>query len=277
MNKDYLIAIDLDGTVIYDYDTYDYKSLRYLRKMAKTNKIVIATGRPYRSTKYVYDYLGLDTPIINYNGAYVHNPNDYHYPKTLITVDKKIINELLTDLNDIFLNMFCEHEDYIFLWKEDEIVRKNLYIKGGTLAIGDLREILTTDPNGAIFYIKTEHKERLESHVQKKYKKDISLRFWTIPRYSLEDELILGEIYNPDASKGKALKRIAHYYRIPDKKIIAFGDGHNDIDLLTAAAVPVAMGGAHENLLPAAEYITKSVQKHGVYYFLKKYFHNPNI
>jgi hydroxymethylpyrimidine pyrophosphatase-like HAD family hydrolase len=61
MNKDFLIAVDLDGTLVTDFDNYDHKSIRYLKKLAKTNYVVIATGRPYRSTKPAYEMLELDT------------------------------------------------------------------------------------------------------------------------------------------------------------------------------------------------------------------------
>lgn len=38
--------------------------------------VCIATGRPFRSSSIYYDELNLDTPIVNFNGAYVHHPKD---------------------------------------------------------------------------------------------------------------------------------------------------------------------------------------------------------
>ncbi len=86
MKKGYLIAIDLDGTLIQGFDNYDKLSFDLLKKLAKDNTIVIATGRPFRSSKYYYDILGLNTPIINYNGALVHHPSDTNFEKNMITV-----------------------------------------------------------------------------------------------------------------------------------------------------------------------------------------------
>ncbi len=38
---------------------------------------MIATGRPYRASDIYYHELGLTTPIVNFNGAYVHHPKKY--------------------------------------------------------------------------------------------------------------------------------------------------------------------------------------------------------
>ena len=82
--KGYLIAIDLDGTLVQNFDDYDKKSFEILKEVAKNNYIVISTGRPFRSSQPYYDLLDLKTPIANYNGAWVHNPNDIKFEKSFI-------------------------------------------------------------------------------------------------------------------------------------------------------------------------------------------------
>ena len=34
---------------------------------------MIATGRPYRASQIYYHELNLETPIVNFNGAFVHH------------------------------------------------------------------------------------------------------------------------------------------------------------------------------------------------------------
>ena len=51
----YLITIDLDGTLMYDLSSYDEETFAYLRHLKSLgHKIVIATGRPLRSSYFVY-------------------------------------------------------------------------------------------------------------------------------------------------------------------------------------------------------------------------------
>ena len=80
MIKDYLIAVDLDGTLVTGFDRYDRKSIRYLRKLAKANLIVIATGRPLPTDGYEMLELVADHQLT----ALVHNPR-LPLPKTMIT------------------------------------------------------------------------------------------------------------------------------------------------------------------------------------------------
>ena len=75
--KPYLIVIDLD------FSHYDQETVDYIKKLShEGHKIMLATGRPLRSSYFVYEALGLDTPLINYNGARVTNPKDPNYPTT---------------------------------------------------------------------------------------------------------------------------------------------------------------------------------------------------
>ena len=108
MKKGYLIAIDLDGTLIQGFDNYDKLSFELLKEIAKENYVVIATGRPLRSSKYYYELLNLNTPIINYNGALVQHPLDKNFKKSMITVNKDDVIKILSDNKHLIDNIFCE-------------------------------------------------------------------------------------------------------------------------------------------------------------------------
>ena len=115
MKNGYLITIDLDGTLIQGFDNYDKQSFELLKELSKNNYIVIATGRPYRSSKYYYDLLNLNTPIINYNGALVHHPKDKNFSKIMITVPKEIIIKVLNDNIDTVIGFFIVSSRCFFL------------------------------------------------------------------------------------------------------------------------------------------------------------------
>ncbi|MBR5049700.1 MAG: HAD hydrolase family protein, partial [Erysipelotrichaceae bacterium] len=51
----------------------------------------------------------------------------------------------------------------------------------------------------------------------------------------------------------------------------AFGDSENDIPMLRAAGLGVAMGNAMESAREAADYITDNASEDGVYKALKKF------
>lgn len=266
MKKGYLIAIDLDGTLIQGFDNYDKKSFEYLKKIKKDNYIVIATGRPFRSSKYYYDLLSLETPIINYNGALVHHPTDNNFTKNMITIPKEIVCKILNDNLDIIDNIFCEIEDDIYLYKKQDEINSYLHLDGGILHIGPFEQILNGNPNGAICFSKKGSEEKLETYISTTFNNKLKIRFWD------DNNFVVSEIYNPLTTKGNGIKQIINYYNIPFEKTIAIGDGHNDIELLEEVNIKVAMENAHTSLLKCANYITKSVKENGVYCFLKSFF-----
>ena len=265
--KNYLIAIDLDDTLVTGFDNNDTKSLDLLKEVAKYNYVVIATGRPLRSSYYYYKYLNLKTPIINYNGALIHNPTDPNFKKTYISIPKEWVSKILND-NDSIVNIFCEIEDEIFLYKEQEDINPYLHLDGGNLHVGDFKDILYSDPNGAIIFAKYDSGEKLEKYINTEFKDKLKIRFWYCENYSLS------EVYNPLTTKGNGLKQIMNYYHIDKDKTIAIGDGHNDIELFDEVKIKVAMGNSNPELKKLATHITKSVNEHGVYEFLYEFFCN---
>ncbi|HHX00763.1 MAG TPA: HAD family hydrolase [Acholeplasmataceae bacterium] len=264
--KNYLIAVDLDNTLVYEFDKYDTKSFELLKTLSKTNKVVIATGRPYRSSKYYYDLLELDTPIINYNGALVHNPKDPNFKPQKITIDKQIVIDLVKDNMPILHNIFCEVGDDIYLLKDTDEVIPFLHQEGGFLTIGDLAKTLKENPNGAIVMTKKSTEQELENYIKTKYQDHLKIRFWNV------QQVVVAEIYSPLTSKGNALNSLSNYYNIPKEKVIAIGDGHNDIEMLEYAGISVAMENAHPDLLKVAKHKTDTVHNNGVYNFLKTFF-----
>jgi Cof subfamily protein (haloacid dehalogenase superfamily) len=72
------------------------------------------------------------------------------------------------------------------------------------------------------------------------------------------------EILPENASKGLALEIIAQSLGIPMAEVIAAGDHFNDISMIKAAGLGVAVQNAEPEVLDAADYITASNDEDGV-------------
>ena len=66
------------------------------------------------------------------------------------------------------------------------------------------------------------------------------------------------------ADKGTALKTMAARIGVEISETMAFGDGGNDVPIISAAGTGVAMGNAGEDVKAAADYVTSSVDDDGV-------------
>ena len=72
------------------------------------------------------------------------------------------------------------------------------------------------------------------------------------------------EVVDSRVSKGRALRHLAHHFRIDIAHTMAIGDSENDIDMLREAAVGVAVSGADRDVQAVADHIVASNDDDGV-------------
>ena len=64
--------------------------------------------------------------------------------------------------------------------------------------------------------------------------------------------------------KAEGIRTTLDYYGLSREEIIAFGDGVNDLSMLSMAGLSVAVGNAVQEVKDAADYITDTVEEDGV-------------
>lgn len=266
MNNLYYIIIDLDGTLLWDFNSIDEETFSYLRYLKSLgHNISIATGRPLRSSKFVYDNLNLSTPIINYNGALVSNPTNNH-----IYVDLKINKESIKTIYDFIkpslINLFCEVYDDIYLHEKTDEIIPFLHLEGSRLFTGHIKDILTTDPHSGIFFVEEKAVNTLINYVETNFSDTLHAKYWGPGKYHVV------EVYNKHVDKSNGLKIIQNEYNIPLENIIAFGDAYNDLEILSKVGISVGMKNSTPNVLEKVLYITDSNINQGVLKFLKQFF-----
>ena len=73
------------------------------------------------------------------------------------------------------------------------------------------------------------------------------------------------DIIPADGGKAEGLARMMARHGIQAGACIAFGDGGNDIDMLRAVGIGVAMGNAAPDVQAAADYVTDRVDRDGIW------------
>lgn len=74
------------------------------------------------------------------------------------------------------------------------------------------------------------------------------------------------------ANKGKRLLALAESLGISREETLAFGDGPNDISMLKAAGIGVAMGNADDYTKQQADFVTEASKDDGIAIFLETQF-----
>lgn len=67
-----------------------------------------------------------------------------------------------------------------------------------------------------------------------------------------------------EGSKARGIKDIVEHLGLGMENVIAFGDGLNDIEMLTSVGFGVAMGNAHSDLMAVADYVTTNIEQDGI-------------
>ncbi|WP_334199146.1 HAD-IIB family hydrolase [Mycoplasma struthionis] len=162
-NKDsnqrrFLFALDLDGTLLADsgLGTIHPETEKAIRRAVAEGHIVsIITGRPWRSTMPIYEKLGLNAIVGNYNGAHIHNPADPFFIPTISYLD---LNEVLYILGDQKVkqeisNYAIEGPDWVQLMHRDPHLEKVFGFNQATKFRESINlEKLPLKPTGIVFW-----------------------------------------------------------------------------------------------------------------------------
>lgn len=79
------------------------------------------------------------------------------------------------------------------------------------------------------------------------------------------------DVIDADCSKAHGIEMVLRRYGLAREDAMAFGDGENDIEMLSYCSLGIAMGNAHENTKRAADYVTDPCEADGVYTALQHF------
>ena len=256
-----LIATDIDGTILIPEGEFTSGVKAYISELNKNNvKIVLVTGRMKSSAKIIADELKLLTPIVSYQGGLVTEGDEILYEKYLTTEQAEKIIEWAS-VEGIHINLY--NNDILYSEKDDEEIRRYSSIQHVPYEVKDFSEI-KKDKVNKILAIDYTNPERIS-----KYERELPYIFPDL--YIIKSTQYFLEFSNTEASKYCAVKFLQKYWGIDESETLCIGDQNNDIELLRAGNIRVAMGNATEELKKHAGYITDTVYNDGFVKAIKKF------
>lgn len=246
-----IIAIDLDGTLLRRDNTISTYSVEVIQQVKKLgHEVIIATGRPYLMAKAYYEQLGLTGPMITFNGALTHHPTVPDWSGTLsVPIDQKHLLTLLKERDRFALDFVAsEYRDHFYMTLEHrERIDPSLF--GLTALTEDLRltpERVTAPPLALLAQTRHPDKYQLAKEIKAYFKEDIEVDSWGGPMNILEFSA-------KGVHKAFALEKLLSHLGKTREDLIAFGDEHNDTEMLAYAQTGYAMKNANPMLLPFAD------------------------
>jgi 5-amino-6-(5-phospho-D-ribitylamino)uracil phosphatase len=259
-----LVALDLDGTLLSDDKQVSMHTINALRLLPQRGvRVVIASARPPRSVRPIYQLLNLNTFQINYNGALVWDEQTgksvYHRP-----LSAEVVTEIVDFARDMFeeVCVSCEVLDRWFTDRMDDVYTTETGKLYKPDLIAPLSEFLNQPVTKLLLLGEERMLLKLEGLLIDKYADEITI--------VKTDENLL-QIMNSRVGKGLALKKVCKHYGVSMKNVMAMGDAPNDVGMLKVAGVAIAMGNAHPLVKQQAHWVAPSNNDHGVHAALVRY------
>ena len=260
-----LLVCDLDGTLLDDSMALDPALVQgFHRAAARGLAISLATGRMPEAADVYRDRLGVTAPVIYYNGALVRGSNGA--PDLLsLTLPRGVLHRAWKVFSEAPVHPIFYRDDRLFCVERTLAVRRYCDEEGlrvdvvddpeQFLALGGfVKSLLIGHPNDLAIVredltpIVAEHGRLVSTRV---------------------DYL---EILPVGASKGAALARLTEHLGVPLTRAVAVGDQENDVEMLQAAGLGVAMPHAPEAVRRAARRIAPTPAEGGLLGLFRELF-----
>ena len=240
-----LLVCDLDGTLLDHPPDLDEALVAGLRRAMERGLIVsIATGRMPPGADRYRDELGITAPMIFYNGALVR---DHEAGQDLMALT--LPRGILWKVHDVFAHAPVDplfyRDDRLYCLAESFQTRAYSQQQGVPLEVIDTPEDFLR-LGGFVKSLFIGHPQTLPT-----VRADLGAALGDAARLVMTRNDYL-EMIPLAASKGAALSFLASHLGVPLEQTVAAGDQENDLEMIRAAGLGVAMPLSPETVQAAA-------------------------
>lgn len=258
-----LVALDLDHTLLGEDSTISARNKEAVARALELGiKVMICTGRMFRSSLPFAKELKLTGPLICYNGGLVkeiesgrelfHQPLDLDLAAEILALAKK---------EGIHANLYYQDQLYYERWTEEaEYYTTQAKVPGK--AVGDLLAFLPGAPTKILFVMEPAKVQQLWESLREHYAGKLNV---TVSESRYLEFLPL------QVNKGRALSSVMKQLQLKAQEVMAVGDSYNDLELIQTAGLGIAMGNAPDLVKKAAAYVTHSNLEDGVAEAINKF------
>lgn len=258
-----LIAIDLDDTLLNTELKISPRNKKYIQRAQDAGiHVTLATGRMYCSALPYAKELGLNLPLITYQGALV---KEAHTGKVLIhhPIPLDLAREIIQRGQNLGYHINVYVNDTLYVEKITPAALDYQRIAGiPAHPVGNLLEFVKEDPTKVLLAGGPEELTELAQELTQQY--GPSLHICKSKPHFLE-------FSHPLATKGHALDLLAKGWGLTPDQVIAIGDAPNDLEMIQYAGLGAVMANGEPTVKAKADYITQSNDNDGVAEVIEKF------
>ncbi len=251
-----MLACDLDRTLIGEDTLLRERTRDAIRAAIEAGiRVLIVTGRMFQSVRPYARAAGIDDPVVCYQGAAVVDPGSgeflLHDP---IPID--LARETIGAVEDAGHSLNCYVDDELYVAAlSPEADRYAAFQNLRIHEVGNLAEWLGAEPTKLVTVGPSDDLDRLEVDMRRRFDGRLHISK-SLP--------IFLEFSRAGVTKGSGLAFLADRLGFTADRVVAFGDGENDVELLEWAGYAVAVEDAHDRLLGIADFVCPSAEREGV-------------
>ncbi len=260
--KRYLIAFDLDCTVLPKVDEIDERTIKAFRMAREQGHIpVIASARHFNMMRWVYEAMGLDSPVCALNGAHVFHPYDESFAPSECSISPMMTRRIIEAAFEYesHIPMYVEYKNALWYTEghHGKYYRERMntsepatiFDKSSIPDTPASRIIITPPDNEAV--------RAIEDMVAAAGQDEVTAASWDFMPATEDVSHIRMSLCSAGADKWYAIERIARFYGIPNEDIYAFGDMWNDFMMIENAGHGYALLGSEAAQKSKAKNITR--------------------
>lgn len=250
-----LVACDLDGTLIAaDNRLSDRVAAAVQRALDAGVWVVAVTGRPWQWTLDIARQHHLLPAAVVSNGAALLDVETGEVENTGLAdgVVAGLMARIRARVPDVAFAV-----DGVDAMGHEPGFLDPIYFSGRSVHVGDLSELVVRGVVKLICRVSGMPAAELAAHLRD----DEILEGVAVPHHGMGEWV---ELLPDGVSKASGLARLCEELRIDPAAVVAVGDGWNDVPMLEWAGTGVAMAGAPEHVLAAADEIVPSAADDGV-------------
>jgi Cof subfamily protein (haloacid dehalogenase superfamily) len=262
-----LVVMDLDGTARsrrLGITTGVRDAIASAR--ARGVRVCVATGRMWQSAVPWVRDLGVDSPVILYNGGQVLDFDSGRtlYERRLPAAAARAALQLIRRDAEVQPHLYVDGR--VMVERPHPLTDAYTADDGLTAeVVPSFEPFLVVDPYKILVIGPRERIENLQRTVLGS----------GLPVHAVQSEPVYLEILPPDVSKGEALRAMLRVLQLDAQETIAIGDNWNDVEMIEVAGLGVAMGHAPAGVRAKADYVCGTVEEEGVREVIERFVLEP--
>jgi hypothetical protein len=257
-----ILALDIDGTILDPYGNLPGVVCDAVAAAKRRGlKVILCTGRRFRTALPIAKQLGLEGSIVVNNGVLVKNieSGETSRQKFLAVDDFQEIVPFIRRVGSplAYVDTFHEQIDALMERCSQTHAFQSEYLsENGSFfqTVDDLRDQSRSD----VIMVSTMGEEKTLLALQDEAHEQFGDRVHTHILINKNYRGVILEFLSPESGKWSALRAIAEQENVKPQEIIAIGDDNNDIAMLRGAGLGIAMGNASRVVQEAADRVAGS-------------------